>query len=338
VRGIPWSLARLALAGLALGFVPRADAGPAGPEVPDVRAWLGRIHEAANLRNYHGTFVVSAGGILASTRVAHYCDGRNQFERLETLGGPMKWQLRHNDVVHTLWPKGRVASIEQRDVLTSFPALLQGSHEAIADHYVLRVLGTDRVAGYETDVLQLSPRDAYRYGYRLWADQRSALLLRAEVLGPTDEVLESAAFSELSIGVKPQPESVLQPMRQLNGWRVVRPLLTRTRLESEGWMLRPALPGFREISCVRRTIDSPVDSQAATAAAPAIQSIWSDGLTYVSVFIEAYEPQRHTRPMQTTMGATQTLMRRHGDWWVTLMGEVPAATLRQFANTLERQR
>jgi sigma-E factor negative regulatory protein RseB len=28
-------------------------------------------------------------------------------------------------------------------------------------------------------------------------------------------------------------------------------------------------------------------------------------------------------------------MRRQGDWWVTVIGDVPAATLRQFANALE---
>ena len=35
--------------------------------------------------------------------------------------------------------------------------------------------------------------------------------------------------------------------------------------------------------------------------------------------------------MHAAIGATQTLMRRLGDWWVTVVGDVPAATLRQFA-------
>jgi sigma-E factor negative regulatory protein RseB len=55
----------------------------------------------------------------------------------------------------------------------------------------------------------------------------------------------------------------------------------------------------------------------------------------VSVFIEPYDPSRHPRDMHTAVGATQTLMRRHGEWWVTVVGDVPAATLRQFANALE---
>jgi sigma-E factor negative regulatory protein RseB len=32
------------------------------------------------------------------------------------------------------------------------------------------------------------------------------------------------------------------------------------------------------------------------------------------------------------------LMRKQGDWWVTVVGDVPSATLRQFANGLERKK
>jgi sigma-E factor negative regulatory protein RseB len=42
--------------------------------------------------------------------------------------------------------------------------------------------------------------------------------------------------------------------------------------------------------------------------------------------------------MLTSIGATQTLMRRQGDWWVTVIGDVPAVTLRAFANGLERKK
>ena len=63
---------------------PAAD-GPA-PE-REVRAWLLRIHEAATHRNFQGTFVVSGGGAVSSARIAHFCEGPNQFERSESLDG-----------------------------------------------------------------------------------------------------------------------------------------------------------------------------------------------------------------------------------------------------------
>jgi sigma-E factor negative regulatory protein RseB len=36
------------------------------------------------------------------------------------------------------------------------------------------------------------------------------------------------------------------------------------------------------------------------------------------------------------MGATHTLTRRIGDWWLTAVGEVPPKTLAAFAQGLER--
>jgi sigma-E factor negative regulatory protein RseB len=46
----------------------------------------------------------------------------------------------------------------------------------------------------------------------------------------------------------------------------------------------------------------------------------------------------HRREMLTSIGATHTLMRRHGQWWVTAVGDVPGATLRLFDSALEFNR
>jgi sigma-E factor negative regulatory protein RseB len=341
---LPHSLLALALASVFCAFLPpaSAQAGPSSApprvEPKEVRAWLMRIHDAASHSNFQGTFVVSAGGPVSSARIAHFCEGNNQFERIESLDGQTRHVFRYNDLVHTLWPNARVAMVEQRDPLSAFPALLQGGDDRIADFYDLRPQGADRVAGHEANVLLLRPRDAFRFGYRLWAEKASGLLLRADVLGDRGEVLETSAFSDVAIGVRSQPETVLQPMKRLDGYRIVRPSLTPTKLEAEGWMLRESVPGFRQVSCVKRPLDGTTEPDAGEHAPQALQTIYSDGLTYVSVFIEPFSPERHTRAMLTTIGATQTLMRRQGDWWITVVGDVPVVTLRAFANGLERKK
>ncbi|HEV7575340.1 MAG TPA: MucB/RseB C-terminal domain-containing protein [Caldimonas sp.] len=303
-----------------------------------VRAWLLRIHDAASRRNFQGTFVVSGGGNVASARIAHFCEGPNQYERIESLDGRQRRVYRHNDVVHTVWPVSHVAMIEQRGMLSSFPALLQAGDDGIADWYEVRPEGSERVAGHEADVLAIRARDGLRYGYRLWADRASGLLLRAEVVGERGDVLETSAFSDVVIGIRAQPESVLSAMRRLDGYRVVRPVLTPTRLEAEGWTMRQLAPGFRAVSCVSRQIEAPSDAAGEVAAPPVIQSIYSDGLTYVSVFIEPFRPERHAKPTFAAMGATSTLAQRQGDWWVTVIGDTPPATLRMFAAALERRK
>ena len=306
---------------------------PAG--AGEVRAWLTRIHDAASHRNYRGTVVVSGGGVVASARIAHYINAAGQYEHSEALDGPPRLVYRHNDLVHTVWPAARVSLIEQRSLLASFPALLQSGDDRIADFYDVHAEGVERVAGHEANVLRVTPRDAMRYGYRLWADRASGLLLRADVLGERGEVLETSAFSEVTIGVKAQPQSVLLPMKRLDGHRVLRAPLTPMRLESQGWTLRQPAPGFRPVSCVSRPMQESGLPEREGPAAPALQAIYSDGLTYVSMFIEPFDARRHTKSMLAAAGPTQTLMVQHGDWWVTVVGDVPAATLRWFAKNLE---
>jgi sigma-E factor negative regulatory protein RseB len=330
------SVMTLACAAWALAPGAWAQQSKSGAAEPgEVRAWLLRIHQAASQSNFQGTFVVSGAGAVSSARIAHFCDGNNQFERIESLDGQTRHVFRHNDVVQTVWPDSRVVRIEQRDFVMSFPALLQAGDDRIADYYDVHAQGGDRVAGHEARVLWVKPKDAHRYGYRLWADKASGLLLRADVLGERGELLESSAFSEVSIGVKPHPDSVLSAMKRLDGYRVFRPQLTPTRLEAEGWQLRATPPGFRQVSCVKRSMDGVGPGERDDDGPQVVQSIFSDGLTHVSVFIEPFNSRRHIREMLASVGATQTLMRRHGQWWLTVVGDVPAATLRSFADNLE---
>jgi sigma-E factor negative regulatory protein RseB len=328
---------RLVAALLALGTsgVPAADPGVTADgarPARDVRSWLMRIHEAATQRNFQGTFVVSGGGAVSSARIAHYCDGPEQVERIDALDGERRTVLRHNERVHTLWPEARVVQVEQRTAISAFPGLLQQAMgDQLADFYKLTTQPNERIAGHESNVLLVEPRDALRYGYRLWAEKNTGLLLRADVLDGNGGVVETSAFSEVSLGVRSQADAVLAQMKKLDGWKVVKPAMTPTRLEDEGWSLQPGVPGFRMLSCVKRPLGEPGGAQV-------LQSIWSDGLTHVSVFIEPYDAKRHAREMSTRVGATQTLMRQRGDAWITVVGDVPAATLKKFTAGLERRK
>lgn len=330
-------------AGFGVSAQPAVSVTPGPVEARDVRAWLMRIHDAARRENFQGTFVVSSAGVVSSARIAHYRDGSNQLERIESLDGQARQVFRNNELVHTLWSQSRVAVLERRDTLSTFPALLQSGDDRIVEFYDVHLQGAERMAGHEATVLLLRPRDGLRYGYRLWSEKKSGLLLRADVLNDRNQVLESSAFSEVTIGVKSQPESVSQPMKKLDGYRVIRPVMTPARLDEEGWSLRQSVTGFRPVSCFKRPLDLVAPSDAGDASAQpkvgvqALQAIYSDGLTYVSVFVEPFDARRHTQAVLTSMGATQTLMRRQGDWWFTVIGDVPAETLRAFANGLERK-
>ena len=321
-------------------FLPLAAlaAEPAVLTTAEAKAWLSRMRAAASGGNYQGTMVFSVGGTMSSSRVGHYTVGDQTYEQLEALDGRQQRILRHNDAVHTLWPQSRLAVIEKRETRGAWSTTPQEVDPEALDNYEFRREGDARVAGRDAAVFLLEPRDVLRYAQRLWADRATGLMLRADVMGQASDgrpVLESTAFSEINIGVRPQPEAVLQPLRnprQLDGYRVVRPQQQRTELEAEGWTLARPVPGFTLGGCVRRGIET------AGEGAQVLQAVFSDGLTHVSLSIEPFKPQRHRGELQAQQGATSTLMLRRGEYWITVVGDVPATTLKLFAAAVERRK
>lgn len=317
-----------------LGGVPTTKESELDPQT--VRNWLLRIHDAAGRYDFQGTLVVSAGAGVHSARIVHICRNGERFERIDALDGQERQVFRQNRVVRTYWPNSGVVQIEQRDVLPDFPALLQGGGERVADFYELRRLGSDRVAGLDADVLLLVPRDNARFAHRLWADRKTGLLLRAEILGPREEVLESSAFTELVLGSRLSKESLIKSMPKLDGLRVIRNLAKPIRIVDEGWTLQALVPGFQQVSSVKRPIHG-LESGGLQDKGM-LHLVFSDGMTYVSMFVEPFETSKDQQALQTSIGATHTLMQRKGDWWITVMGDVPIGTLQRFYAALERRR
>jgi sigma-E factor negative regulatory protein RseB len=330
-----WLAARWVGAALLMAAAPAWTADKV-VEQAEARQWLARMHSAATQRNYQGTLVVTAGGTMSSSRVAHFCEGKQTFEGVEVLDGQPRRVLRHNEQVLTLWPASKVARLEQRESIQPFPALLTGSEDQLFERYEMLAEGPGRVAGFDAAVFLLRPRDGARFAQRVWAERASGLLLRADVLAPDGRVLETSAFSDLAIGGKTRPESVQSALKQLDGWRVHKSVPQRTALEAEGWQLKAPVSGFRKTSCIKRQL-APSADEPSHPAADVVQAVFTDGLTHVSIFIEPLRPERH-QPGAAARGATHSWMQAHGSHWVTVVGDVPMSTLKQFAASLERTR
>jgi sigma-E factor negative regulatory protein RseB len=326
--------AGLAAAGSVLGQTA-ASAPKSSDNAQQLRAWLMRIHDAATRVNYVGTLINNAGGVVSSARVAHYCEGHNELERIDSLDGELRGMLRVNAQTRTVWPRLRVSVIEPVDPRAAFPALVSGSEQHIPEFYELQPQPGERIAGHDADRALLKARDNRRFDRALWADRATGLLLRVDVQ-VDGRTLESSAFSDVKIGVRPQPEDIYGELHQLEKFRVLRPTMQPTQLDAEGWMLRSEAlpPGFQVLGCVRRNLSLPV---ADSAQGNVLQAIFSDGLTPVSLFIERYQPARHAAAGLTVIGATHTLSRRAEDYWLTAVGDVPEETLQQFIKALERK-
>ncbi len=329
-------LVLLCCVGSMIGFAGAGAAGdrPIGPPERSVSEWLVRLQKATEIPSYAGTFVVSSSsGAMSSARIWHVCEGDVQIERIDVLSGTPRTTLRRNQSVLTFWPESRTVRSEQREAVAVFPNLLTpGKDFATADFYGARQVGQGRVAGFDADIVLLSPRDALRFGYRIWSERRTGLVVKTQTLDAAGRVLEQSAFSELQLDVPAQAEQLRQMMSNTDGYRIERSEHVKSTADAEGWRLKDAVPGFKPQHVYRLP---------STDAATVVQWIFSDGLATISLFLEPFDAERHRREGTAELGATHTLTRHIVDadhqWWVTAVGEVPAQTLRLFADNLQRR-
>ena len=318
------SLVSLAMLALVAGAPVQAASAQAAAPSPGMEL-LQKMQQAARVLDYAGVYTYQQGSTVLSTRVVHIVDGTGERERIATLDGQPREYIRHNETTQCLLPDHKVVLVERRES-DRFPAVLFDAGDRLPAHYELRLDETpERVAGRECNDLTLVPRDAQRYGYRLCADRETGLLIRAQTIGP-EGVLTQIVFNTLDVGKEVESEA-LSPTWNTKGWKVVEVPVNEVDLASEGWRI-PLPPGYQPLTQVARQMK---------AGRQVKQLVASDGLSSISVFIEAYTENgsQSKAPGLVRKGAMSVYRKRMGAHWLTVLGEVPADTVRDLADRTE---
>jgi len=290
--------------------------------------WLQRIYSASEKLSYAGTFVYQQGQRVETSRIVHVVDSSGPRERLETLDGVPREIVRSGDEVVCYLPASMTVKIDKQPGRRPFPAILSEQLKDVSENYTVKKGEIERVGGYSCQVLTLEPKDRMRYGHRLWADLSTGMLLRAKTFNEKNELLEQFAFTQIKIGGAISRDQ-LKPryFRQSKDWRIEDSGAIRANLAESGWTIRSKPPGFRTIAELTRTVGG-------TEGVGHI--VLSDGLAAISVFIE---PATSKRPVPQAgparQGAINVYARPVGNYWVTVVGEAPAESVKYVANAVE---
>ena len=291
-------------------------------------ALLQKIADAARELNYSGTFVYQHGDQVETSRIVHFVEsGNNEYEKLETLDGPRREVIRNNDEVLCYYPDAKVVRSDKRVARRTFPALLPEQLSSLTEYYEIRKGETERIGGFDSQALVLEPKDGMRYGHKFWADSASGLLLKARMFSEGHNVVEQFTFTQLTIGAGVTREMV-QPSFNIRfpEWRLDR-FANNTISEMEsGWTVKNFPRGFRKILEMRRSKQG--------NAVLVTHMVYSDGLAAVSVFIEPAATRHRINEGLSQQGAINIFTRTVNDHVVTVLGEAPATTVMQIANSI----
>lgn len=322
-----FTLSWLAMVGAALLPIPAQAAGSTRQEALQ---WLQKVAAAAHRLSYSGTFVYRNGRQSETSRIVHVAAQGQQVEKLEVLDGSPREVVRENDEVRCYLPERRMIIIEQRSTRRTFPALLPVSLAGLGEYYTLRMGNMARVAGIDSQIIHLEPRDPWRYGREFRVDRQSGLLLKADTFDAQGDSLESIAFVELHIGA-PVGDDALQSNYDRTGWEV-RQARLRDMRDDGPWLFRAELPGFRRQAAMQRSIPGAAEGETRDV----LHWVFSDGLAALSVFISPLPPQSDPIDGEVqTMGAISVINRVIDGHRIVVMGDVPPAALRHFATGIE---
>ncbi len=282
-----------------------------------------KMSEAARTLNYQGTFIYQYGDQIDTMRVFHKVENGKTSERLVSLNGAAREVIRNRREVECYLPDEKSVLVEHRSLgMRNFPAVVPQSLHRLEKYYIIEPGNSGRVADHEVKAVIIRPRDSYRYGYQLWADRKTNLLLKSTLFDDRSQVVERFMFTNVKIG-EFIPDVALKPRKPGKGtvWYregsgVVEPI--NGKLD---WKVEQLPPGFvLALRMVRNTARRKIHVE---------HFVYSDGLAVVSVFVQKIGagPSPDRIKGLTHVGAVHVFGKVVGDYQITVVGEVPAKTI-----------
>jgi len=304
-------------------------AGHAGGSTKEAREIIDRMSEARKSLSFEGILVYQRGKNLYSMRIIHKADKGRERERLISLSGPARELVRDERQTTCVFPDNRAVMVVKNRFSEIFPAPLPKPIEQIENLYSFSVLGKDRVAGREAWVVRIQPKDPDRYEHKLWIDAASYLLLKSHILDSQGETLEEVLFTRIKLRDF-IPDSLLTPKLAGEGYTWYRNEPGGNKADDGSgakWTVNWLPEGFAMRG---------YEEQAITPSRPAVDHLFfSDGLATFSVFVEkSAAPAADGVESQTSLGAVNTYTWMTDGYQVTVVGELPAVTVRRVAGSI----
>ncbi len=308
---------------LALGSIALLAAFAASAQESDPQELLRRMSAALRRVDFQGSFIYQHDGRTDALRIFHQ-GGDDERERLISLTGARSEIIRSDRTITCLQQGGAPTLFVNHPEYRLLP--LVPNVGALGAQYSVTAAGADRVAGYEARIVDISPRDPYRYGYRLWLQQGNQLLLRSAVLDAARRPLEQFMFVSLDIGARPS-ETDLLPTGNVGN--AASPSDEVAIPAKPLWTVAAAPAGFRLIRTQRPLGGTPQTEHL----------VYTDGVASVSVYVEPDAASGQPAVESTIVrGVLSIHSVDAAGLHVTALGNVPPLTVQTMARSVRPSR
>jgi len=307
-----------------LAYVPGVNAGTADGVSP--QSLIRDMSKALTKLNYEGSFVHIQNDNIESMSIVHSNDNGGELEYMLSLNGEAREVFRNRSLVTCIWPSSNsviVSDSKSRQILPNVDESLTNS-----ESYQLTMGEPDRVAGIEAYVIEIKPTDHFRYGYRFWIDKDTKMLLRSMLVDSKDNTVEQVMFTNITYPESISPERFKTPGETVETLKTQDPAPTLV-MDGQNRVNFEALPaGYAEITETYQPM--PLNDR------PMSHVMLSDGMASVSVYVEYIDKTTQTGITLgvSSMGAMNAFTRSMDAALITVVGEVPPATVESIASAV----
>ncbi len=289
-------------------------------QADELDAWLQKMKQAMMSSNYEGVLIIRQDDQMQSLRVKHGMDQQGMWESLDSLNGESRRIMRTGGRVTTIFPDRNLLTISRYSLASPMHPQVPNDHKKFRQYYDVVLLGQDRVAEKNARILDIIPKDQYRYGFRFWLEENSGLLLRCDLKSADGDIVEQLMYSQLTLLDSPPKKDDFSHQAQ---YKVVNMDARRADVKDSPLTIRQLPQGFEQIQASRQP--------ALHAEGDVYHLVYSDGMASVSVFMQKNSRGKQAFKGLSKMGAVNVMVQPLGDYQVTVLGEVPVATVKMMA-------
>lgn len=245
-----------------------------------------------------------------------------ELEILALLNGPRRDILRINNTVSYIEPEYAPYSIHSEQISGPIPTVFGRDISVLENNYHFVSVGKNRILGRAAQLIRIVPKDAHRFGYWLWLDQQSGLLLKLAVITRKGNLLEQIQFTHLEI-----TDTVSENLRQLQATELPKivDITNQQKVTDFAWQVNWLPDGFTAVKSDRHLIN--------TSKKPVEFMLFNDGLVDISVYVNpSQEKQRAIE--YANDGATLVLSHVVNSIEISVVGKIPLETAKQIVSSV----
>jgi sigma-E factor negative regulatory protein RseB len=280
---------------------------------------LVKMTHAMDVLNYQGTVAFLKNGKLEPMKYVHAAENGVQQERLLSLNSPLREIIRDGGKVSCLFKESQQTIVDHRPFEHSFLVDVPKNLDEMGDIYQFEIVGEEDVAMLPSYVVAIQPKDNARYPRKIWIEKQQFLPLKVVVYDNSGVLLEQVVFTDIEVkGALPFVDvkflDAVYPAKHIHQ-------LPAQSSDQAAFVVNRLPKGFREIFFARRPMHN--------AEQPVDHLLLSDGFTSVSIYME--NKSAAVQPGLQSVGAVNSYSRTINNYQLTVMGEVPAETVKFIA-------